>query len=1163
MIKMIFRKVFPVSIVFLLAGMNLIPMIQSTSSHNDLALYFSNEIPIQNSCRTRNGQPPSPLAGLAPHMKRSPIQTTTGKTQLTPPGFRGDFYAYNAYGMSMDQGPVTFDSDAEVHLLQGTWIDFISGSDFDYEGNWYGVNYYGGLYQIDPYTGDMNFIANTIPWLTSMVIDETTGVWYVSTVNGLLTIDIETGETTPIGLFDISTYMISIMINTDGNMYGYDVVGMGHSTLYAIDKSTGVATTIGDMGHTFCYAQEGKFDRLYGGLYLAAYEISGQSYLATCDVETAQVTIINDFSPWGVEIDGLAVLGWWLTPGIGVNEINAPVSGDAEIITPEVTVENHGWYDIDNVPVNMKITKNQCTDYFNQHFDGVFPPAGWSNLATTDFWVQSSTSYAGGTSPEAILSSYNNQGGTAGFQSAYVDTSSSTGLELSFRSYIDWGGGPCNCTVEATGDGGTTWNDVSPWTNPITVSLWPWLYTINISAYIGTQTGIRFMYSGLYTWMNVWAIDDVWLGWRNRVPEYNQTMYVDIPAWVTMDVTLPDWTPSDLGVDEDVNLSYIVRAATQFPGNYFPFDFKQETITLHFGYYINDVAVTQIVSPVDGLAETQIPEVVIENHGQNAESVNVSMTIGKALYTTLLEEDFAGGVPPAGWGTNYPDNWYSSSTNYAGGEAPEAIFNYYPSTTDEHLLYTGVIDTTGYTTLALKYKEMVNDYNSDYTLKVVTSIDGGATWQDAYMRAGGSYGPATTEITLTATNGVGSATLQIAWDMSGYSWNINYWYIDDVWLGIIDMILEYDQTVLANINPGETINVILPDWTPADVPFATTINYLINATVSMNVSDEDSADNELAKLITLFYEHDVGIVEITKPDWYHPNSVEGIIQNLGVTYSEGDIPVNAYITKDWSLIYNETVIVASPLSPGAIATVIFPDITYNMSEEGFYKLTMQTQLVGDDHPNNDKKTKTWEISYPDTTPPTTNATISGTMGQNDWYISNVQVILTAVDNKWPHGVAYTLYKIDDGEWIIYFTPIIVDSDSAEHVVSYYSVDNAGNIEATSNVTFKIDKTTPVFIDYTFIPLNFMKDKWLCNATVNDVTSGVVSVEFYVDNAFIGSVETPPYEFEFAGKPTNNSQALAYDEAGNSALSPIAQYYEMNYQTRQSHQILGEENKNEI
>ena len=216
------------------------------------------------------------------------------------------------------------------------------------------------------------------------------------------------------------------------------------------------------------------------------------------------------------------------------------------------------------------------------------------------------------------------------------------------------------------------------------------------------------------------------------------------------------------------------------------------------------------------------------------ESVNVNMNIGKALYTTLLEEDFAGGVPPAGWTTDAPLHWMGSSTNYAGGTVPEAEFYYLNSDVGDFHLYTGVIDTTGFTALGLKFKEMVNDYNGDYTLKVQTSTDGGVTWSDAYVRPGGPYGPATTEITLTAANGVGSATFQISWTYSGNAFNINYWYIDDVWMGIIDMVDEYDQTVTVDIAAGASMNVTLPDWTPSDIPFANSIDYLVNVEATLN-----------------------------------------------------------------------------------------------------------------------------------------------------------------------------------------------------------------------------------------------------------------------------------------------------------------------------------------
>jgi hypothetical protein len=316
--------------------------------------------------------------------------------------------------------------------------------------------------------------------------------------------------------------------------------------------------------------------------------------------------------------------------------------------------------------------------------------------------------------------------------------------------------------------------------------------------------------------------------------------------------------------------------------------------------------------------------------------------------------------------------------------------------------------------------------------------------------------------------------------------------------------------------------------------------------------NNNALQNGAALLQNMAY--DLGKAEVPPPSGNWPPGtyqVAGVVKNLGVTYDESNFDVNTQIkAPNGTIIYDYTVTVANVLIPGQTADVAFPEFTIpdDAAWEGKYTLTMKTMLVGDDHANNDKKTMDFTIQRKDITPPITNATVSGTMGQNNWYVSNVQVTLTATDFKWPMGVNYTMYKVDNGAWTVYGAPIVVSTDG-QHTVSYYSVDLAipPNTEETKEVSFKMDKTAPVFTNYSFTPLNFMKNKWLCSATVEDATSGVVLVEFYVDDALVGSATETPYEFEFDGKPTNNSQALAYDAAGNSALSAIAQYYEMGYQ----------------
>jgi hypothetical protein len=284
--------------------------------------------------------------------------------------------------------------------------------------------------------------------------------------------------------------------------------------------------------------------------------------------------------------------------------------------------------------------------------------------------------------------------------------------------------------------------------------------------------------------------------------------------------------------------------------------------------------------------------------------------------------------------------------------------------------------------------------------------------------------------------------------------------------------------------------------------------------------------------------------------------VAGIVKNFGVTYTETGFDVNTQITNATGVVvYDNTVTVFDVLAPGATAAVTFPDITIENTSaaEGVYKVTMKTLLANDDHTNNDKKTMNFEIQRLDITPPITTATVTGTMGQANWYISTVTVTLTAVDpagpGKYISGVKNIYYKVDTAaDWTIYTTPIAVDTDGP-HTVYYYADDNAGNVEEQQSVTFKIDKTAPT-ITITATAQNILKNKWLLVAEVSDAQSGVVKVEFYVADALVGTVNATPWEFLYQGTD-NPAQGIAYDAAGNSAISDAVDVYAYDVQSQQS------------
>jgi hypothetical protein len=260
-----------------------------------------------------------------------------------------------------------------------------------------------------------------------------------------------------------------------------------------------------------------------------------------------------------------------------------------------------------------------------------------------------------------------------------------------------------------------------------------------------------------------------------------------------------------------------------------------------------------------------------------------------------------------------------------------------------------------------------------------------------------------------------------------------------------------------------------------------------------------------------------------------------------------------------TVIYTADGMVAGPLSPGQSASVSFPEFTLeNLTAwEGKYKVEIWTTLTGDEVSSNDKKTMTFTMGIPDIIPPISNHTITGTVGLNGWYVSNVVITLNAIDPappmkfgpKPPSGVNHTYYKLHAADpWTEYTgSPVTVSTDG-NYELYYYSVDKAFNTETVKGpFNFKMDKTAPT-IDLSVLALNAMKNKWLLNATVADATSGVARVEFYVDDVLVGNATAAPYTFTYNGKG-KVAQAIVYDMAGNSAMSEQKQDYIPGYNSQ--------------
>ncbi|MCX8173543.1 MAG: Ig-like domain-containing protein [Thermoplasmata archaeon] len=93
----------------------------------------------------------------------------------------------------------------------------------------------------------------------------------------------------------------------------------------------------------------------------------------------------------------------------------------------------------------------------------------------------------------------------------------------------------------------------------------------------------------------------------------------------------------------------------------------------------------------------------------------------------------------------------------------------------------------------------------------------------------------------------------------------------------------------------------------------------------------------------------------------------------------------------------------------------------------------------------------------DAVAPGTELTVSGVSGKNGWFVSAVKVQLTSTDGL--SGVAGVYYSIDNSTFRQYTAPVEIIAEGM-HLIEYYAVDVAGNLEARKAVTVKIDTTMP-------------------------------------------------------------------------------------------------------
>ncbi len=184
----------------------------------------------------------------------------------------------------------------------------------------------------------------------------------------------------------------------------------------------------------------------------------------------------------------------------------------------------------------------------------------------------------------------------------------------------------------------------------------------------------------------------------------------------------------------------------------------------------------------------------------------------------------------------------------------------------------------------------------------------------------------------------------------------------------------------------------------------------------------------------------------------------------------------------------------------------------------------------------------------DTTAPITTATLSGTAGQNGWYISNISVALSATDGTGGSGVKETDLCVDQTNTCspTAGTTTTITANGLSYI-RYQSIDNAGNTEALHSDQVKIDMTAP-----TVSVTSPAKDDVITASpaavmvSVSDATSGTASVSVNGTAAMLTSgtaqsgvwTASVPVTVPPAAGSALTFTATATDLAGNSGSSPM-------------------------
>ncbi|MGA7608166.1 MAG: Ig-like domain-containing protein, partial [Anaerolineales bacterium] len=168
----------------------------------------------------------------------------------------------------------------------------------------------------------------------------------------------------------------------------------------------------------------------------------------------------------------------------------------------------------------------------------------------------------------------------------------------------------------------------------------------------------------------------------------------------------------------------------------------------------------------------------------------------------------------------------------------------------------------------------------------------------------------------------------------------------------------------------------------------------------------------------------------------------------------------------------------------------------------------------------------------DTTPPTQNLVLDGTIGNNGWYISDVKASVNASDGG--AGVAYSTIADNGGA----AQPSPVTLNDGVHSLQYVTTDKAGNTVTNTSPIIQVDTTAPVSQFTSPTPASLELAGFQVSGWSSDAGSGLSAAQLSTDgtnwNALTLAAGKWSYGVDPSSVPNGNNTVYvrAIDQAGN-------------------------------